>query len=96
MISNAGACQGLDVVDVCAESATICEAVFMTSGSTCDNHCEKLGLTCEEGWDETSGDCASRMTNDARRIGNGCEMSYEKQICRCSSGNGRLIQATCN
>ena len=96
LISNVGGCQGLDVVEVCAESSTFCEAVFRTSGKTCDTHCELLGLTCEEGWDEASGNCASIMTDDPRRIGNGCGMSYSNQICRCSCWNGMSMQSTCN
>ena len=96
IISNIGGCQGLDVVEVCAQSSTFCEAVFRTSQKTCDTHCELLGLTCKEGWDETSGNCASRLTDDPRRIGNGCGMAYTTQICRCSCWNGMSMQSTFN
>ena len=89
LILCSGACQDLDAVEVCAHSATTCEAVFITDGKTCDIHCESMGLECEMGWDETSKSCDSKVSNDQNRIGNGCGMSYESQICRCSVGNSK-------
>ena len=77
---------------MCEESATVCEAVFRTSGSTCDTHCQSLGLSCERAWDNDAGvddgGCASKVTDDFRRIGNGCGMIYVDQICRCSTDSG--------
>ena len=81
-----GACNGLDFKEKCEESATICEAVFMTKGATCGTHCQSLGLMCEEAWDEKSHTCATKQTTDARRVDNGCSMSYNDQICRCTTG----------
>lgn len=89
MISCSGACKDLDAVEVCACSATTCEAIFITDGKTCDIHCESMGLECEMGWDETSKSCDSKVSNDQNRIGNGCGMPYKSQICRCSVGNSK-------
>ena len=81
----------LDAEEVCEETPEYCEAVFRTSGTTCNTHCESSGLVCVEGWDETDGDCASKQTDDSRRVGNGCDMVYGNQICRCSSPIGKLL-----
>ena len=80
----------MDAVEVCAYSETTCEAVFITKGKTCDSHCESIGLDCAMGWDETSKSCDSRIADDPNRNGNGCGMSYDSQICRCSAGNGKI------
>ena len=68
---------------MCEETLDYCEAVFDTGGTTCNTHCESFGLVCVEGWDEKDGDCASKLTDDSRRVGNGCDMVYWNQICRC-------------
>ena len=83
--------RGLDAEEVCEETPEYCEAVFDTGGTTCNNHCESFGLVCVEGWDETDGDCASKLTDDSRRVGNGCDMVYGNQICRCSAPIGKLL-----
>ena len=83
-------------MEVCAESENMCEAVFNTGGETCDSHCQSFGLFCEAGWDEETGDCASKMTDDPRRVGNGCQIPYGKQICRCSSEERKLITPKLN
>ena len=80
------ACYGLAFEEKCEESATVCEALFVTSGATCDTHCKSLQLSCQEAWDETSKTCASKLTADARRLDDGCRMSYNDQICRCTTG----------
>ena len=82
---------GLDAVEVCEETSEYCEAVFRTDGTTCNTHCESFGLVCTEGWDEEKGDCASKLTVDSRRVGNGCDMVYGNQICRCSASIGKLL-----
>ena len=74
---------GLDTEEVCEETPEYCEAFFLTRGTTCNTHCESFGLVCVEGWDETGGNCASKLTDDSRRVGNGCDMVYWNQICRC-------------
>ena len=95
IIQDLDACHGVDTVEVCTESATICEAVFNTGGETCDRHCQSLGLFCVAGWDD-GGACASKMTDDPRRVGNGCRIPYGTQICRCSSLEGKLITSKPN
>ena len=74
---------------MCDESAKICEALFNTGyGSNCEKHCKSLGFAaCQEGWDEKGTDCSSKWIDDPRKSGNGCGMSYSKQICRCTKGN---------
>ena len=84
-------CVGLDTEEVCEETPEYCEAFFLTSGTTCNTHCESFELVCVEGWDETDGDCASKLTDDSRRVGNGCGMVYGSQICRCSAPIGKLL-----
>ena len=87
--ASGGACNGLHFKEKCEESATICEAVFETKGTTCGTHCQSVGLVCEEAWDEASHTCASKLTTDGRRVGNGCGMSYGDQICRCATRKGK-------
>ena len=82
----------MNVVETCSYSERTCEAVFKTDGKTCDSHCQSMGLVCEMGWDESSETCDSRAADDARRIGNGCGMSYGFQICRCSVGNSKSMR----
>ena len=91
--TNSAGCEGLDVQEICEESANMCEALFITGyGSNCENHCKSLGFVgCEEGWDEKGSDCASKWINDPRKSGNGCRMSYNNQICRCSNGKQILL-----
>ena len=86
-----GACNDLDSTERCEDSATICEAVFVTKGATCDTHCQSLGFICEEAWDEKYQTCDSKLRTDARRVGNGCGMSYNDQICRCTTDRGKSI-----
>ena len=64
----------------------MCEAVFNTRGDTCDHHCQSLGLTCKEAWDEVKRTCDSKRVDDNRREGNGCGMRYSDQICQCTVG----------
>ena len=90
LFSNSGGCDGLDVQELCEQSAKTCEALFVTGyGNTCDKKCKSLGFAvCEEGWDERGSTCASKWTDDPRKSGNGCGMSYNNQICRCSNDTG--------
>ena len=79
-----GACDGLDYERKCEDSETICEAVFRTNQQTCDKHCEKLGLVCEDGWNDISGTC--HKSSDA----SGCNVGQWTQICRCKTGKSSI------
>ena len=83
----------MDVQEICEESADMCEALFITGyGSNCEKHCKSLGFVgCEEGWDEKGSNCASKWIDDPRKSGNGCRMSYNNQICRCSNGKQIIL-----
>ena len=85
--ASLGACDVFNFMEKCAESATMCEALFATNGNTCDSQCQSLGFTCEEGWDEEEETCASKLTHDTRRVGDGCGMPYGGQICRCTKSS---------
>ena len=90
-MESSGACNGLNFVDKCEESQTMCEAVFATNGDTCDTHCQSLGMVCKEAWDEQLKTCDSKLVDDNRREGNGCGMGYEFQICQCTDETGKSI-----
>ena len=86
-------CSNLPAVDICEETETFCEASFRTDRSTCNEFCEDHGLACIEGWDEDGTDlsCSLKLTNDDRRVGNGCGMQYGTQICKCGGGGDNEI-----
>ena len=88
-----GACNGIDFLEKCEESGIICEAVFVTNGTSCDAHCQSLGLTCEDAWDDKRETCVKKTTGDWS-FGNRCGISDpddEDQICRCATGKGKSI-----
>jgi hypothetical protein len=60
-----------------------CEVYTDTSGQTCDEYCQANGFECIAGWDALSGSCDSKLLDDENRIGDGCEMSNDHQICEC-------------
>ena len=82
------ACAEFDFEDKCEESATICEAVFMTNGASCNIYCQSRGFKCQEGWDEGNNTCASKLVDDPRKVGDGCDFGYNNQICRCIKEQG--------
>ena len=69
------------MMEKCEDSETICEAVFETDGSSCNSHCQSLGLKCEDAWNDVSGTCAKEGHAD-----NACDVNMSKQICRCKKG----------
>ena len=76
-----------DLTEICEASSTICEAVFNTNGDTCEDYCQSLGRTCNEGWNVDGHTCNGKLesTEDSSRTGNGCNESYNYQICRCEA-----------
>ena len=52
---------------------------------------------CDAGWDELKSSCASVITDDDRREGNGCDNKYFNQICRCKPATPDTTPvASCN
>jgi len=71
-------------IDTCVDTPTVCEAAFKTNEQTCDRYCQAHGLQCAAAWDDEGETCQSKKLNDLQRVGNGCGMVYNTQICRCT------------
>jgi hypothetical protein len=82
--TEADVCDSLEnVEEVCEDGKTdYCEVYTESNGQTCDAYCESTGFECIAGYD-TLGDCASKVTDDADRSGDGCGMAYDSAICEC-------------